>query len=343
MIVRTPETPPIINPLPDNIRRPIWSVMISTYNCIDYFKEALESVLFQDPGPEKMQIEVIDDASTDGDYEYWVNKIGKGRVSIFRQKENVGSLRNFETCINRSTGLYVHILHGDDCVVNGFYDEVESLYNKFPEIGAAFTGCDLIDKNSKKLDNIYEVILDKPGIITDFLPKIALRQLIQPPSIVVKRCVYEALGSFYAVHYGEDWEMWVRIASHFPIAYSPKHLALYRVANDKSISYCSFISGQNVRDLNKVIEIIQNYIPKKQRDRIKKESLKLHSIYCIKVANGLLSDNRKKLAFAQVKGALNMHTSITTLYWACRFYLMYLLHYNQIRTKVRNFFPITKD
>jgi hypothetical protein len=43
-----------------------------------------------------------------------VKKVGKGRVSYFRQKQNVGSLRNFETCINRSRGKYIHLLHGDD-------------------------------------------------------------------------------------------------------------------------------------------------------------------------------------------------------------------------------------
>lgn len=336
MIIRTPETPPKINSLPDNIRRPIWSVMIPTYNCLDFLKEALASVLIQDPGPEKMQIEVVDDASTDGDYAYWVDKIGKGRVSFFKQEQNVGSLRNFETCINRSKGLYVHMLHGDDCVKEGFYKEIENLYEQFPEIGAAFTGCELIDQDSKILDNIREEVTDKPGIITDFLPKIARRQLIQPPSIVVKRSVYEKLGSFYAVHYGEDWEMWTRITAHFPIASSPKFLALYRVDNDKSISYRSYLSGQNIADINKVIKIIQGYLPEKQRKSIKKDSLKLHSVYCIRVANSLQSDHKEKIAFNQVKGALVMYTSVTTLYWAGRFYLMHLLHYKQIRDKIRN-------
>jgi len=31
--------------------------------------------------------------------------------------------------------------------------------------------------------------------------------------MVVKREVYEKLGGFYGVEYGEDWEMWVRIAA----------------------------------------------------------------------------------------------------------------------------------
>ena len=40
--------------------------MIPTYNPrADYLEETLRSVLQQDPGPEQMQIEVVDDGSTD--------------------------------------------------------------------------------------------------------------------------------------------------------------------------------------------------------------------------------------------------------------------------------------
>ena len=96
--------PPKIAPLPDQAKRPVWSVMIPTYNCSRFLKETIESVLDQDFGKDLMQIEVIDDCSTDEDVEAIVNQIGAGRISFYRQPENVGSLRNFETCINRAQG-----------------------------------------------------------------------------------------------------------------------------------------------------------------------------------------------------------------------------------------------
>ena len=45
--------------------RPLWSVMIPTYDCAKYLPQTLHSVLEQDPGSGQMQIEVVDDASTD--------------------------------------------------------------------------------------------------------------------------------------------------------------------------------------------------------------------------------------------------------------------------------------
>ena len=57
-------SPPSIAPVPEGVHRPKWSVMIPTFNCANYLRQTLESVLAQDPGPEQMQIEVVDDCST---------------------------------------------------------------------------------------------------------------------------------------------------------------------------------------------------------------------------------------------------------------------------------------
>jgi hypothetical protein len=56
--------PPLIPGTEGPVTRPYWSVMIPTYKAqADYLVETLNSVLQQDPGPEQMQIEVVDDCS----------------------------------------------------------------------------------------------------------------------------------------------------------------------------------------------------------------------------------------------------------------------------------------
>src|SRR5690554_4398395 len=69
---RTPKAPPKIEPLKDATHRPRWSVMIPSYNCIEYLRDTIQSVLLQAPSAEEMQIEVIDDYSSDGDVELLV-------------------------------------------------------------------------------------------------------------------------------------------------------------------------------------------------------------------------------------------------------------------------------
>jgi glycosyltransferase involved in cell wall biosynthesis len=136
---RIPSTPPIIRPVTNHIKRPEWSVMIPAYNCLIYLQETIESVLAQDPGPAHMQIAVVDDYSTDGDVAALVQAVGKNRVDYYRQPVNVGSLRNFETCLNLAIGQWVHLLHGDDRIAPGFYIEIAALFRQHPEAGAAFT------------------------------------------------------------------------------------------------------------------------------------------------------------------------------------------------------------
>src|SRR5688572_7606167 len=110
---------PTIAPLPDTIQRPQWSVMIPVYNCMNYLSQTLSSVLSQDMGVSAMEIVVVDDCSNDGNVEELVNSIGNHRVRYFRQEKNVGSLKNFETCLNIARGHFIHLLHGDDYVMEG--------------------------------------------------------------------------------------------------------------------------------------------------------------------------------------------------------------------------------
>ena len=88
---RIPFSPPIINPVLDKRNRPLWSVMIPVFNCSEFLVDALQSVLVQDMGKDRMQIEVLDDNSTDTDVKALVEKIGNGRVTYYKQPQNVGS------------------------------------------------------------------------------------------------------------------------------------------------------------------------------------------------------------------------------------------------------------
>jgi glycosyltransferase involved in cell wall biosynthesis len=312
---RIPQRPPVIKPVPEHTRRPQWSVMIPTYNCSQYLIENIHSVLAQDPGADHMQIEVIDDCSTDTDVELLVRKIGKGRVGYFRQSQNVGSLRNFETCLNRATGHYIHLLHGDDRVKRGFYDEIEQVFKAFPEAGAAFTGYNYVNEQNQRLSDNKELLFE-PGLLNNWLHEIARTQLVQPPAMVVKRYVYEKLGGFYGVHYGEDWEMWVRIAANYPVAHSPKKLALYRVHQD-NITSRYFLTGQSMTDALKVVDMIQDYLPQNERAGAKRFTKKHLAHYFAYTSDKIYHlYGKPRIALEQSKRAMDMHFSyVTLMYW----------------------------
>lgn len=315
MSERIPQTPPDIQALPDHITRPLWSVMIPTYNCSNYLIENLRSVLEQDPGAEFMQIEVVDDFSTDADVERLVREIGNGRIGFCRQPRNVGSLRNFETCLNRATGHYIHLLHGDDQVRPGFYAEIEKLFTLFPQAGAAFTGFVFVNEQNERLyDN--HTLLNKPGILQNWLVRIASSQMIQVPAMVVRRSVYEKLGGFFGVHYGEDWEMWARIAAHYPVAHSPERLALYRVHRD-NITSRYFLTGQSMTDAIQVVRTIQNYLPAAEQKKAKRAAEKHLAYYFARSTDNIYHQYGKPfVALEQARRSLHLYFSpLTFFYW----------------------------
>ena len=310
---RIPQSPPPIKPLLVPGKRPVWSVMIPVYNSSQYLVETLNSVLMQDEGNDNMQITVVDDASTDINVEELVHRIGKGRIEYFRQPVNVGSLRNFETCINLARGNLVHLLHADDKVCAGFYTKLGYLFLTYPEAGAAFCRFSYINEDGIPVYE-QEKEIDTDGILGDWQLWLAVKQRIQYAAMVVRRSVYEKLGSFYGVTYGEDWEMWVRIARQYPIAYTPDMLAQYRM-HFASISGQSYSTAKNLKDLQWVINKINEYLPKADRERIKKESYKFYAHYALMLADQIWHGSKNKRDIkAQVKEGLRMHKNVS-IYW----------------------------
>jgi glycosyltransferase involved in cell wall biosynthesis len=282
--------PPIIKKVSGNVKRPLWSVMIPVYNCLEVLERTLRSVVSQDLGQEEMQIQVVDDCSTDGDVESLVQKVGKGRIEYVRQEKNGGSLKNFGTCINNARGQIVHLLHGDDIVYPGYYKKMTTLFKANPNAGAAISRFDYIDEEDQFIDEA-NLEFSNDTIIPDSLIWVASVQRIQYCSISVKREAYEQLGGFYGVSYGEDWLMWVRVASAFPILYTPEKLAAYRIRKS-SISGNSILSGKNITDIKWVIEEIQKVLPASERKKVKKLNYKWYSYVAIDIAETLWKETK---------------------------------------------------
>ncbi len=118
--------------------RPCWSVMIPIYNPNrDHLQTALKSVLDQGLAPGRMEIQLVDDCSTTPLPEDWIRSVGRGRVTMHRNPQNLGLARTWNTCIEQARGEVIHLLHQDDYVLPGFYEALEPGFAD-PSVGAAF-------------------------------------------------------------------------------------------------------------------------------------------------------------------------------------------------------------
>jgi glycosyltransferase involved in cell wall biosynthesis len=303
-------------PVPEGPTRPRWSVMIPTYNCAQFLRETLESVLAQDPGPEQMQIEVVDDASSDDPLAV-VEAVGEGRVAFFRQASNQGQIGNLSTCVERARGEIVHLLHGDDYVLPGFYEAIGGGFVSSPDIGAAFCRWKLVDGGGREL-LAAEPEQEKAGPLPDALARLASEQRIVTPSIAVRREVWERLGGFDSrLRCAEDWEMWVRIAAHYGIWYEPQLLAAYR-RHDRSNTGRNTRNAEELRYSKLAIHMFEPLLPRDQARRIVSRAKQAFARTALRNAEAFAEEPDWRAVRANLAMAARLDPSPRTLAAAAR-------------------------
>lgn len=294
---------PLIKPLPQGEKRPFWSVMIPTYNPSEFLAETLESILSQDPGIEEMQIEVVDDFSTQNIAEKIVKEIGKERVNFYRHPHNLGISGNWTSCIQRAKGYWVHILHQDDRILPGFYDRFRQVIQQQPTLNIAFCRNVYMDElgNWQYLSNLENT---QAGFLSEWLNKILVSCAMMCPAVVVRRSVYENLGGFHPdLKYALDWDMWKRISADNQVWYEPQPLACYRI-HPTSTSNRLIRTGENISELFKSIKITQEFIPEIFAGELLQKAKEYQAMFGFHLAQGLLANGEIAAAIAQIQEGL---------------------------------------
>jgi len=298
-VVFAPPIPPIVAGAP----QPRWSVMIPTYNCASFLEETLASVLAQDLGPTVMQIEVVDDASGD-DPRAVIERMAADRVQFHRQSQNLGVSRNLTDCIRRARGEIVHLLHGDDAVLPGFYAAMDRAFAERGDIGAAFCRHVFMDAAGRR-NGLSPLELETSGVLPDAAAYLAAEQRIMTPSICVRRAAYERVGGFLeSLVCAEDWEMWVRIAASYPIWYETEPLALYRMHDDSNTGR-HVRTGEDVKYTDRAINIIARHLPPDRAGAVAAHARAAYARSALVAAERAFVRGDSSTARAQLAGALS--------------------------------------
>jgi glycosyltransferase involved in cell wall biosynthesis len=236
------------------------SVMIPTFNCAHLLRCTLESVLSQLGSDHLCEIVVVDDYSTKDDPTKVVTEVGRGQVRFHRQEQNVGAIRNFNTCIRLARGDLIHILHGDDFVLPGFYAAIGAAAERHKATGLFCTRTFIVDEPGE-IENLSPRLQQLESPTNDPWPLIRKGNVLYTPSVVIRRSVYEQTGAFNeALVHVADWEMWVRaVAAHGGLCLN-KPLAAYRVFAGQDTARLQR-TGENVRDSIRLCDIWSKLLP----------------------------------------------------------------------------------
>ena len=203
----------------------------------------------------------------------------------------------------------MHILHDDDRVRPGFYAALRDGIERSPSVGAAFCRHAYIDPSGRERW-VSWLERESPGIIENWLDRIAVFCRLQPPSIVVKRSVYEHLGGFTpAAGSAFDWEMWVRIAVHYPVWFEPRPLADFR-EHPAAATVRLLKSGRQIADSRRVIEIAESYLPKSVAAGLAAKAREQYARYALEVAKTHLEAGEWAAGLRNIREGLKCSRSL---------------------------------
>jgi glycosyltransferase involved in cell wall biosynthesis len=203
----------------------MFSVIIPLYNKAKYIEKTIFSVLNQTYTD--FELIIVDDGSTDNSLEV-IKSFVDNRIQIITQRNNgVSSARN--TGIINSAYEYIAFLDADDWWDTNFLTEISKMIN--------LTDADMYATNYffKYGDNMaknHHVFKKSNQFVSEWY-LCHLESIFCASSVVIKREIFKKIGMFDTrISYGEDIDLWIRIASNGNIIWSDLCLAVYNKTMD---------------------------------------------------------------------------------------------------------------
>lgn len=199
------------------------SVVIPAYNAMGYLPETLESVLRQTFTD--LEVLIINDGSSDNIVE-WASSVKDSRVRLVSQtNQGVSVARN--TGIAQAQGEYIAFLDADDLWEPTKLEKQVSRLDDNPVVGLVYTWTALIDSAGKLTGTVF--CYEAQGHVWE---TILVHDIVcNGSSAMVRRSCFETAGVFDpTLSSAADFDMWTRIAAHYPFAVIKELLVHYRKA-----------------------------------------------------------------------------------------------------------------
>ena len=302
-----PQLFPIIEPLAEDVARPFWTVIIPGYKP-QFLAQALRSVLEQDPGPQQMQIVVVDDCSPHA-LEPIVRQTAGDRITYVQQEKNLGTYPTQNTGLALSRGHWIHILNDDDWVLPGFYSTFRaSLEKQSSSVGVA---CCRYMNTDEKGNRTWTAPVSRPdaGVLKEWLSLIAVSNPTHPVAVVVRRSTHERVGGYCPLlKYVGDWEFFRRSAVFFDWWYEPTILACYR-DHEQAAGRQAMRNAEMIDEFGKAIAIDEPYLPAERRAQLTAAARQAYANFALLRAEQFLNAADPTTALRIMQAGLRLSVS----------------------------------
>ena len=200
-----------------------FSVIIPLFNKAPYVGKAILSVLSQTFGD--YELIIMDDGSTDDSFDIADKTVeGHENCRIYRQP-NAGVSTARYNAVALSHGDFICFLDADDWWASTFLEKMDWLINEYPEAGIYGTNYFYVKNNRQRIC----VTTAETGYIN--YCKVYAEKLQMPLTSIssaMPRWVFDEFGGFKpSLKLGEDFDLWIRIALKYKVAFYNEPLAYY--------------------------------------------------------------------------------------------------------------------
>ena len=203
----------------------MFSVIIPLYNKAPYVAKAIESVLGQTY--RDFEVIVIDDGSTDQSLEVAKTFENKSITIVSQPNSGVSTARNNGVKIAKYP--YICFLDADDWWHPTFLEEMKRLITDFPDAGIYGSGYYIVKNGQERIAPIGVPQGFERGII-DYC-EVYAKTLCMPLtsiSVVIPKHIFDEEEGFKSkLKFGEDFDLWIRIALKHKVILVNKPLAYY--------------------------------------------------------------------------------------------------------------------
>lgn len=188
------------------MRKPKVSVVMPVYNAEKYLNEAIESILNQSFSD--FELIFVNDGSSDRTLKI-INSYKDKRIKVLDNKKNLGLVPSLNKGLIKARGEYIARCDGDDISDLSRFKKQVNFLDKNKEFVLVGSNLELIDKNSKKIGQVFCAKDDE--IIRR---KIILRcNDVMHPAVMFRKKTILKTG-FYRNFFNkgaEEYDLWFRM------------------------------------------------------------------------------------------------------------------------------------
>lgn len=203
-------------------KNPLVSIIIPTRNRFNLLKRSINSVLNQ--SYKNIEVIVIDDASSDGTYQF-LKSIKDKRVRLIHLKKHQGAAKARNAGLKKAKGELVAFNDDDDIWDEKKLEEqVKAFAKASPKVGVVYTR--MKRPSGKKVKYFPEEVVGEKGKREEDVQKeLFLENFVGLPTAVIKKECFEKVGLFdEKLPCYEDWELFLRLSKAFHFKYLPQIL-----------------------------------------------------------------------------------------------------------------------